>query len=176
VRVVLRHVIGYLVGLSISGGGIPFGLYLVSSNLDGYLPLRLIGAPTLRIGLSLLVVAIGIVFMVSSNLWLFFVGKGGPADGFGMQISPRSQHLVTSGPYRYTRNPMMFGAISLYTGLALFFNSVICLALVAILSVGASVYLKRVEERRLLRDFGDAYEQYRRKVPMLVPLPRRAKA
>jgi protein-S-isoprenylcysteine O-methyltransferase Ste14 len=140
-RTVLKHVIGYLVGLSMFAVGIPFGLYLASTMLDQYLPICLIAQVHLRLCLSLLVAGVGIVFMVWSNVWLFFVGKGGPADVFGVDISPRSLHLVTSGPYRHTRNPMAFGALSFYLGLAIFLNSVICLVLVTALSVGASVYL-----------------------------------
>jgi len=143
--------------------------------LDRYLPICLVAQVHLRLCLSLLIAGIGIVFMVWSNVWLFFVGKGGPADGFGVHISPRSRHLVTSGPYRYTRNPMVFGALSFYLALAVFFNSAICLGLVTALSVGASVYLKTVEEKRLLKDFGDAYEKYRQTVSMLVPFPPREK-
>lgn len=174
-QIVLRHIVGYLAGFSIFVAGIPFGLYLISTSLDRYLPINLIAGARLRTVISLLIAGVGIIFILWSNLWLFFVGKGGPADWFGTQISPRSQHLVISGPYRYTRNPMMFGALSFYLGLAVFFNSAICLGLVAALSVGASIYLKTVEEKRLLRDFGDAYEQYRKSVSMLVPLPPREK-
>jgi protein-S-isoprenylcysteine O-methyltransferase Ste14 len=36
---------------------------------------------------------------------------------------------------------------------------------------GASIYLKQVEEKRLLKDFGDEYEKYRKRVSILVPLP-----
>jgi protein-S-isoprenylcysteine O-methyltransferase Ste14 len=174
-QIVLRHIVGYLAGFSIFVVGVPVGLYFASTVLDRYLPIDLVPQTWVRMSLSLLVAGLGIAFIVWSNLWLFFVGKGGPADWFGTQISPRSQHLVTSGPYRYTRNPMMFGALSFYLGLAVFFNSAICLGLVAALSVGASIYLKAVEEKRLLRDFGDAYEQYRKSVSMLVPLPPREK-
>jgi protein-S-isoprenylcysteine O-methyltransferase Ste14 len=170
-RNILRHIIGYLVGFSIFVVGIPLGLYRVSKKLDGYLPINLIAAPRLRTALSLLIAGVGIVFALWSNLWLFFVGKGGPVDGLGIQISPRSQHLITNGPYRYTRNPMMFGALSFYFGIAVFLNSAICIGLVAVLFVVAPVYLKHVEEKRLLRDFGESYEQYRRQVSMLVPLP-----
>ncbi len=172
-QIVLRHIVGYLTGFSIFVVGIPLGLYLISTSLDRYLPINLIAGAGLRTVISLLIAGVGIIFVVWSNLWLFFVGKGGPADWFGTQISPRSQHLVTSGPYRYTRNPMMFGALSSYLAVAVFFNSAICLGLVAALSVGASIYLKTVEEKRLLRDFGDVYQRYRRMVSMLVPLPPR---
>ena len=170
---VLRHIAGYFFGFSMFVVGIPFGLYMVSIKLNQ--PIWGLADSRLRIALSLLIGVVGITFMLWSNIYLFFVGKGGPADGFGITISPRSQRLVTSGPYRYTRNPMMFGALSFYLALAVFFNSAICLGLVAALSVGASIYLKTVEEKRLLMDFGDAYQQYRKTVSMLVPLPPRKK-
>jgi protein-S-isoprenylcysteine O-methyltransferase Ste14 len=168
---VLRYITGYVAGFGIFMVGIPFGLYFVSTMLDRYLPIRLIPQTWLRMGFSLLAAALGIVFIVWSNLYLFFVGKGGPADGLGVQSSPRTKHLVTSGPYRYTRNPMVFGALSSYVGLAIFLNSSICLGLAALLFWSASIYLKQVEERRLLKDFGDEYEKYRKRVSILVPLP-----
>jgi protein-S-isoprenylcysteine O-methyltransferase Ste14 len=170
-RTVLRHITGYVAGFGIFMVGIPFGLYFVSKTLDRYLPIGLIPQTWLRMGLSLPVAALGIGFIVWSNLSLFFVGKGGPADGLGIQISPRTKHLVTSGPYRYTRNPMVFGALSLYVGLAIFLDSAICLGLAALLFLSASIYLKQVEEKRLLKDFGDEYEKYRKRVSILVPLP-----
>jgi protein-S-isoprenylcysteine O-methyltransferase Ste14 len=174
-RIVLKHVTGYSVGFGMFIAGIPFGLYLVSIRFDRYLPIDLIAEAPIRIAVCLLTGIIGIVFVAWSNLYLLFVGKGGPADGFGVHISPRSRHLVTSGPYRYTRNPMAFGALSFYLGLAIFFNSAICLGLVVAVSVGALIYLKTVEEKRLLKDFGDPYQQYRKTVSMLVPLPPRKK-
>lgn len=175
-RVVLRHIIGYFVGLSIFVVGIPSGLYLISAKFDRYLPFNLIAGASLRIVLSLIITAVGIVFMVWSNLWLFFVGKGGPTDTFGVAVSPRTRNLITNGPYRYTRNPMVFGALSLYLALSVFFNSVFCLGLVTFMFVIAPVYLKRVEETRLLTDFGKAYEQYRKTVSILVPFPPRRRA
>jgi len=33
------------------------------------------------------------------------------------------------------------------------------------------LYLKRVEEERLVRDFGEAYREYQEKVSMIVPRP-----
>jgi protein-S-isoprenylcysteine O-methyltransferase Ste14 len=172
-RNVIRHITGYLGGISIFCLGIPFGLYMVSTKLNR--PIWGLADTRLRIALSLLTGIVGITFLLWSNIYLFFIGKGGPADGFGVAVSPRTKCLVTSGPYRYTRNPMAFGALSSYLALALFFNSAISAALVTILSVGAYLYLRRIEEKRLLKDFGDAYEQYRKTVSILVPLPARKK-
>jgi protein-S-isoprenylcysteine O-methyltransferase Ste14 len=172
-RDVIRHITGYLGGISIFCLGIPSGLYMISTKLNR--PIWPLAHSKLSIALSLLIGIVGITFMLWSNIYLFFIGKGGPADGFGVAVSPRTKHLVTSGPYRYTRNPMAFGALSFYLALALFFNSAICVALVAILSGGAYLYLRWIEEKRLLKDFGDAYEQYRRTVSILVPLPARKK-
>jgi len=172
-RDVIRHITGYLGGISIFCLGIPFGLCMISIKLNR--PIWCLAHSKLRIVFSLLIGVVGITFMLWSNIYLLFVGKGGPADGFGVAISPRTKHLVTTGPYRYTRNPMGFGALSFYLALALFFNSAICVALVAILSVGAYLYLRLIEEKRLLKDFGDAYEQYRKTVSSFVPLPPRKK-
>jgi protein-S-isoprenylcysteine O-methyltransferase Ste14 len=172
-RDVIRHITGYLGGISIFCLGIPFGLYMISTKLNQ--PIWSLAHSQLRIALSLLIGVVGITFMLWSNIYLFFIGKGGPADGFGVAVSPRTKRLVTSGPYRYTRNPMAFGALSFYLALALFFNSAICAALVAILSGGSYLYLRWIEEKRLLKDFGDAYEQYRKTVSILVPLPARKK-
>jgi len=172
-RIIRRHLLGYLFGFTIFLVAIPAGLHLLSAELDRYVPVHLIPYAPVRVALALLFVIIGLGFVLISNIWLLVVGRGGPADGFGVQISPRSQRLVTSGPYRYTRNPMMFGALTFYLGIAIYLNSLVCLAAVATLFVLGPIYLKRVEEKRLLRDFGEAYEQYRRRVSLLVPWPPR---
>ena len=32
------------------------------------------------------------------------------------------------------------------------------------------IYLRKSEEKRLLKDFGDEYEEYKKKVPMIFPV------
>ena len=68
---------------------------------------------------------------------------------------------------------MVFGALSSYLALAIFLDSAFCLTLVAALWTLAPFYLRLVEEKRLLADFGGAFLQYRRRVSMLIPLPPR---
>jgi protein-S-isoprenylcysteine O-methyltransferase Ste14 len=79
-------------------------------------------------------------------------------------ISP--PRLVTGGLYRYVRHP-------LYTaGLVFIWLIPIMTWNLLALIIGLSAYLiigAYFEERKLLLDFGDAYAEYRRYTPMLVP-------
>jgi protein-S-isoprenylcysteine O-methyltransferase Ste14 len=120
--------------------------------------------------MSGILMLIGFIFLIWSNLYLFQVGKGGPADAMGVAISPRTKKLVISGPYRYCRNPMVFGAFTVYLSIVIYLNSVAGLIALVILFFCAVIYLKNSEEKRLLKDFGPDYTEYREKVPMIIPL------
>ncbi len=72
--------------------------------------------------------------------------------------------LVTSGPYRFTRNPQYVGDIIALLGFALLCNSL--LASINVL-VGALWFVLApfTEEPWLRKQYGAAYEEYVRKVP-----------
>jgi protein-S-isoprenylcysteine O-methyltransferase Ste14 len=79
--------------------------------------------------------------------------------------------FIVRGPYRWVRHPWYLAAIMLFwasvdfTSDRLLFNmlwtSWVCLG-------------TRLEEIDLVHDFGDVYEKYRRRVPMLIPWHRPA--
>ena len=164
-----RYLIGYLLGFTIFLVAIPYVLYELA-QLEGLFPgHQLFHSPLVRFLLFYPVLLLGVLFMAWSNLFLFRVGKGGPADGFGIAVSPRTKKLVTSGPYRYSRNPMVFGAFSLYFSEDLFLNSVNLLLALLVFLILAIRYLKITEERRLLKDFGEEYLVYKQQVPMIFP-------
>jgi len=73
--------------------------------------------------------------------------------------------LVTTGIYRFTRNPMYLGMALLYAGLAFLFDSFTALLLlpVAILLIRTQVIAR--EERYLLGKFGADYVAYKKSVP-----------
>lgn len=167
----LRHILGFTVGLSLFAVAIPFALYRLSRLIDSLLGIEPLGAPILRLGLGLPFLLLGLGFVLWSNLFLVTQGRGGPADGFGVAISPRTERLVITGPYRYTRNPMVFGAFSAYFSLCLFLGSIGGLAVLAVFFPLALRYLKVTEEKRLAGDFGEEYEDYQRRVPMVIPRP-----
>jgi len=151
---------------------IPYGLYMLSihdpliqTDLNNYIVTRtLIALPFLIPGL---------IFMIWSNVALFSIGKGGPTDGFNIAISPRTKKLVIIGPYKYCRNPMVFGAFCTYFSIGLFMLSVTCILILTVFLLLAVYYLKYTEEKRLLHDFGDEYIQYKSQVPMIFPIGKR---
>jgi protein-S-isoprenylcysteine O-methyltransferase Ste14 len=167
-----RYIVGYLLGFSIFILLVPWGLYKLSHFDYLVFDEKLIDSDIIRYALGSLLFAIGAVFAVWSNIFLFYVGKGGPVDAFGISISPQTKKLVTTGPYKYTRNPMVFGAFSVYISLAVFYNSIACLIGLSVLVLLLIALLKLSEEKRLLKDFGNEYLEYKKRVPMIFPIKR----
>lgn len=166
----LRYIFGYLIGFTIFIVLIPAGFIKLSQF--GYLFHRtvFISSDTIRYILFAIFFVIGVVFAIWSNLFLYKVGKGGPVDAFGVSISPQTKKLVTTGPYKYCRNPMVFGAFSFYTSLALFLNSLpVFIALIIFICL-IIILLKISEEKRLLKDLGDEFLAYKKHVPMIFPV------
>ncbi len=160
---------GYVLGGLIFLILIPYGLFRVSISYYYLLPMQLIPFPALRFVLSIILFVIGLLFAFWSNIIQNTKGEGGPVQFANVEISPKTQHLVVTGPYRYTRNPMLFGACMLYYGVAIYLNSIVALILVALFMIFMLVFVKLTEEPRLLKDFGSEYEEYRRKVSMFIP-------
>jgi protein-S-isoprenylcysteine O-methyltransferase Ste14 len=64
---------------------------------------------------------------------------------------------------------MVFGVFMIYIGAGILFDSFLCLLVILVLFSLAVIYLRFSEEKRLIRDFGDEYIEYRKKVPMIFP-------
>lgn len=161
---------GYLLGGTFFLVIIPLIIYSASYINPPLLPAEITGNNSIRVISGSVFLIPGLIFMLWSNAALFLVGKGGPAEGFGVEISPKTKFLVTTGPYRYTRNPMVFGAYCIYLALALYFNSYSSLIPVLLFLPVIIIYLRKSEERRLLRDFGMDFINYRERVSLLIPL------
>jgi len=73
--------------------------------------------------------------------------------------------IVTSGIYRWTRNPMYLGMAVAYVGFGLLTNSAWSLVFLPVALALVYVLAIRREERYLAIKFGDAYERYRTAVP-----------
>jgi protein-S-isoprenylcysteine O-methyltransferase Ste14 len=77
-------------------------------------------------------------------------------------------HLVTTGFYRYIRNPSYLGALLGGVGWVLVFRSGMGLILMLFIA-GLLIPILRAEERLLASEFGDAYADYQRRTWRLIP-------
>jgi protein-S-isoprenylcysteine O-methyltransferase Ste14 len=91
-----------------------------------------------------------------------------PRAGGGQGMEAPPDRIITSGPYRYTRNPMYLGHLIFMFGLALTFWSWFALILLA---TRAAWFHRRVlrDEHRLEARFGIEYAAYRSKVNRWLP-------
>ena len=87
----------------------------------------------------------------------------------------KTVELVTSGPYRFTRNPMYLGRLIIFSGICVMAWLPYLLSL-AVLALGWVVFFgyylprkERVETARLHGLHGAAYELYLAAVPALLP-------
>lgn len=86
----------------------------------------------------------------------------------------RIDHLVTSGIYGWTRNPIYLSFMVVILGVAFACDAWLGFAWAAA-SIAALYQLARVEESDLEKAFGDEFTRYRTRVPRFLPrLPRNA--
>ena len=164
-----QYIIGYLIGGSLFLIGIPLGLYRVSRLFDNLTGIQLIPISGLRLTIAVILLLFGLLFAFWSGVVQNTIGKGGPVEVMNIEVSPKTQNLVVTGPYRYTRNPMLFGGCVYYYAVAIYLNSVIAIAIVTLFMTFMLVFVIPTEERRLLKDFGSDYEEYRQRVSKFVP-------
>jgi protein-S-isoprenylcysteine O-methyltransferase Ste14 len=165
----VQYILGYVVGGLLVLGLIPWGLRRASRAFDHRIGRQLIPITGLRLTIAIALSLFGLLFGVWSIIIQNTVGKGGPLEVAGIEVSPKTQNLVVTGPYKYTRNPMLFGACVFYHGVAVYLNSVIAVAIVTLFMTFMLIFVKLSEEPRLLKDFGADYEEYRQRVSMFVP-------
>ena len=72
--------------------------------------------------------------------------------------------LITSGPYRYTRNPLYLCLTLVQLGVAMYLNNAWILGMTVTSVVAISGYAIRREERYLEQVFGQDYRDYRQRV------------
>jgi len=123
-----------------------------------------------------------VLFTLNGAAWLFAIAATymvNHFDLFGLQQSWRHFHdrgqtsprFVTRFAYRFVRHPLMTGIV-----LGLWVVPTMSVGHL-VLSIGLSTYIvvgTHIEERDLVRLFGDRYRRYRERVPMLFPRPGRS--
>ena len=120
--------------------------------------------------LSLPVLAAGL-FLILWSILNFIKVKGTPVP-----FNPPPE-VVSKGPYRYIRNPMLTGLFSLFFGLGILIQSISLSAIYTPLFILFNVLeLKLIEESELEKRFGTQYLEYKKNVPMFIPRFKRKKS
>lgn len=165
----LQLIIGYIIGGSLVLLIIPYGIYCIAEKLDPIFGFKLFHAEQFKIALVIIIFIVGFAFAIWSLVIQYTVGKGGPLHVGNIEISPKTKNLLVIGPYKYTRNPMPFGTCLVYLAFAIYLNSVMAVILVILFMTVMLIFVKLSEEKRLLKDFGESYTEYRSKVSMFIP-------
>lgn len=164
-----RNIFGYMLGGLMFVLLIPSIMWLASMMPNLYI------SNTVQITISLILAILGLSLSVWSIVYMKSIGDGNPMDAFGHEVAPRTRHLMTAGPYRLSRNPMLTGSFIYYIGACIWlwtWQSVVVFAVfVAIMLVQVMT-----EENRLLKDFGEEYEAYRHRTGRFLPFPLRQSA
>jgi protein-S-isoprenylcysteine O-methyltransferase Ste14 len=136
-------------------------LWLAASTLfarSGWIGLA---AATIAVTVAALIcLVLGAIFRVWGTAYL----GSGVMSGFALQ----GDQVVATGPYRYVRNPLYLGGWLLAAGASILMPP----SGAAFFLVSYSIFvliLIFAEERFLSARQGDSYEQYRRRVPRLLP-------
>jgi protein-S-isoprenylcysteine O-methyltransferase Ste14 len=141
---------------------------LVPGSVAVYLPLLIAcrrditNSPWLLAG-GMLLLALGTA-IYAWTIWDFAsFGRGTPLP------IDAPKKLVVRGLYRYTRNPMYIGVLTIILGWAVMFATAWLLAYAILVGAMVHLFVVLYEEPKLQLLFGMEYEDYRRSVGRWVP-------
>ena len=144
--------------------GVFTGVFVALSMLTDRwlsLPWPLPSGPTWLIAVLFIAVGAGVTAWSALH---FLKVKGSPVP-----FNPPPE-LVTTGPYRFARNPMLTGVFLLLFGIGFAIKSLSLVVFFTPLYILANVLeIKAIEEPELVKRLGEEYVAYRRRTPMFIP-------
>ena len=159
----MKQVFGYVLGFSIFIVGIPALMWWVAG-----MP-ALADLPVGRLYLAALIALAGLALSVWSIVYMKRVGKGNPFDAMGHEVAPRTKHLMTDGPYKMSRNPMLSGTYLYYIGVLIALWSWWSLLVFAVIAT-VMILQVRSEEKRLEADFAREYLDYKKRTGRFITI------
>jgi len=146
----------------------PLLTFFMGSFLDRMLLLPAFPPFPLNLAAGSSVLLFGLAIGIKATRLLYYKGRGLPWGEAKKQV--QSTRLVTTSLYACCRHPMTFGYSLLPCGMGILFRSVAmtCVIPISLFSI-MILWLKLWEEPRLERRFGQAYRDYKRRTPFLIP-------
>jgi protein-S-isoprenylcysteine O-methyltransferase Ste14 len=113
-------------------------------------------------------VVLGVAALVVSTMFILWA-RAALGTMWASSAVVKDDHVLrTDGPYGITRHPIYTGLLGMLAGTTLIegLGRWVAFFIIGVLVVGLKI---RAEERLLDRALGGAYDQYRQRVPLLVP-------
>ncbi len=109
-----------------------------------------------------------LIFVPFFIIGVWFGIRGVITTSLRVAETHRAERIVSTGVYSIVRHPQYLGGILSHIGFSFLLSALY--SLLATPLVIALVYIiSRKEEKELTKEFGQEYEDYKRKVPMLIP-------
>jgi protein-S-isoprenylcysteine O-methyltransferase Ste14 len=149
-------------------GAIIFGLFLfffvfIAIQCDNFFQLPRMFTFPLNLYLSIPLILLGLLLTGWSVIYFLKV-KGTPVP-----VNPPLK-LVNTGPYTYTRNPMLTGIFLILFGIGFLIGSISLIFIYTPLFILLNTWeLKMIEEPELSKRLGEQYDDYRNRTPMFIP-------
>jgi protein-S-isoprenylcysteine O-methyltransferase Ste14 len=159
----VRILVSVLVGGTLFVILIPYFLIVTLPALDlkfGFPPLD---PGPWNVILGIIMAVVGFYFALSTVYSQFSRASGTPLPVMA------TQKLLVDGVYQYCRNPMVFGTLLAYLGIAIAVGSISSILAVLIFGGLLLTYVKKVEELELEARFGQEYLDYKASTPFLIP-------
>ena len=120
------------------------------------------GLPVRNAALSAVALCLGIFLLLWCVREFYVAGRG--------TLAPWDppQHLVTTGPYRLSRNPMYIGVVIILLGWCLLWGSLTLVIYTVLFLCGFQLRVLLFEEPWAARQFGVEWQAYRARVPRWV--------
>ena len=114
--------------------------------------------------------SVGVFLMVVGGSLGLVCGGMLSAGGIGTRRGlPFPKEFVAAGPYRYVRNPMSIGGVTLMLGFGLLYRSISIAFASVCLFIFIHVIVVAVEEPALAKRFDGSYLEYKQSVKRWIP-------
>lgn len=111
-----------------------------------------------------------VVLLMGGAILLFATSSNALGRNWSIVARTRSDHeLVRNGPYSMVRHPIYLGLLLFLLGFAVAIGHWLQLVIALPLYLVGTRIRTNVEEQLLERNFGDAFRDYRKSTPALIP-------
>ena len=115
-------------------------------------------------------IPLGVLLMVVGGSLVLACGGMLSAGGLGTRRGlPFPKEFVAAGPFRYVRNPMSVGAVTLMLGFGLLHRSISIAFASVCLFIFIHVIVVTIEEPGLAKRFDGSYIEYKQSVKRWIP-------